>query len=123
MSRKRSTSTPSDSTITRGKTAMETWWNSTPTQQHIGQQNSKPGNFENNKNGNNHSGRNQNHQRNWNGSRTPQSSFKSGGFNGNNTENGNRGVSTTVAHPTIGRLRDINSKEAELARDVVTGMF
>ena len=94
-----------------------------PTQQHIGPQNSKPRNFENNKNGNNHSGRNQNHQRNWNGNRTPQSSFKSGGFNGNNTENGNRGVSTTVAHPTIGRLRDINSKEAELARDVVTGMF
>ena len=58
-----------------------------PAQQHSGQQNSRPGNFENNKNGNDRSGRNQNHKRNWNGNHTPQSSFKSGGFNGNNTGN------------------------------------
>ena len=94
-----------------------------PTQQHGGQQNSKLENFRNNKNGNDHSGRNQSHQRNWNGNRPTQSSFKSGGFNGNNTGTGNVGASTAVAHLTTGRLTTINSKKAESARDVVTGTF
>ena len=94
-----------------------------PTQQQSGPQNFSPGHFGNNKNENDHSRRNQNHQRNWNRNRTPQSSFKSGGFNGNSTGNGNGGASTAVAHPTTGRLTAIISKEAELARDAVTDMF
>ncbi|XP_057518465.1 uncharacterized protein LOC130799384 [Amaranthus tricolor] len=94
-----------------------------PAQQHNGQQSSRPGNFRNNNNGNDHGSRKLNHQRDWNGNRTPQGSFKPGGLNGNNNRNGNGGASTAVTHPTTGRLTAISSKEAESARDVVTGTF
>ena len=86
-----------------------------------GQQSVKQKNFGNQRNGSDYHCQNLHQQKNGNGYRSNPSNYKPGESNGRNTRSAGADALTTQS--TCGRLTAISTREAEGAKDVVTGTF